>query len=125
MKKKKVKFQIRLKVWIENQEGDLVLGTGRVVMLEAIERSGSINKAAQQLNMSYRALWGRLMETEERLGRKLLIRSQGGAKGGGSQLTPLAVSLVKQFREFQSRLQEDANDIFKSSDIQFLNMKCD
>ena len=102
-----------------------MLGTGRVVMLEAIERCGSINRAAQELNMSYRALWGRLVETEERLGQKLLIRSQGGDKGGGSQLTPLAGELVRQFREFQSRLQADAKEIFQSSDLQFLKTKSD
>jgi len=124
-KKGNSQFTIRLKVWIENQEGELVLGTGRVVMLEAIERCGSINRAARELNMSYRALWGRLVETEERLGQKLLVRCHGGDKGGGSQLTPRACQLVRQFREFQSRLQSDAKEIFQSSDLHLLKMKSD
>jgi molybdate transport system regulatory protein len=114
---------IHLKVWLENQEGELVLGMGRVLMLEAIGRTGSINRAAQELNMSYRSLWGRVVEIEERLGRKLLVRSQGGDKGGGSQLTPLAVELIRQFREFQGRLQGDAKEILQSSDLHFLKMK--
>jgi molybdate transport system regulatory protein len=123
MKKKDARFAIRLKVWIENQEGELVLGMGRVVMLEAIERNGSINQAAKELKMSYRDLWGRLLETEGCLGKKLLVRRQGGSQGGGSQITPLAVTLVKQFREFQSRLQKDALELSQSLDLQFLNMR--
>ncbi len=105
-------FSVRLKVWIENEEGELVIGMGRVAMLEAIKRSGSINQAAKELNMSYRALWGRLKSMEKRLGKKLLVKSPGGAKGGGTVLTPLAETLIERFRELNDRMESEARETF-------------
>jgi len=49
-------MKVRTKVWIEDDRGKVVFGVGRVRMLEAIRRLGSMNKAAKGLKMSYRAL---------------------------------------------------------------------
>jgi len=123
--KKREGFHIRLKVWIEDENGELIMGTGRAAMLEAIERTGSLNRAAKELNMSYRALWERLRKTEARLGRKLLIRAAGGKEGGGSELTPLAKSMMEKFREMDRRLGEEADDLFAPYKIEFLEKKED
>ncbi len=63
--------------------------------------------------MSYRAVWGKIKATEERLGRTLLARQVGGAQGGGSELTPLGRDLVERFRKLQSMSQEDADHLFE------------
>ncbi|WP_245589031.1 winged helix-turn-helix domain-containing protein [Desulfatirhabdium butyrativorans] len=73
-------------------------------MLEAIERNGSIQAAAKELKMSYRALWGRITATEKRMGRQLLTRNVGGSSGGGSRLTPFAKTLLESFREIHRRI---------------------
>lgn len=82
-------------------------------MLEAIEWTGSLNPAAQELNMSYRTLWGRLRKTEKRLGKKLLVRTTDGKEGGGSELTPLAKSIIERFRELNDRLEKEAARLFE------------
>lgn len=113
MTEKKKTFFIRSKVWIEDEGGKVVFGLGRLRMLEAIGRHGSIQAAAKELKMSYRAVWGRIKATEERLGAPLLVKSIGGASGGGSQLTPLALRLVEQFRQLHRCIATDSDDLFE------------
>jgi molybdate transport system regulatory protein len=106
-------FFIRSKIWFEDSAGEVIFGLGRLKMLEAIERQGSIQAAAKELKMSYRALWGRIRATENRMGRRLLTRSIGGAAGGGSQLTPFAKILLENFRDIHRRVANESNRLFQ------------
>jgi molybdate transport system regulatory protein len=108
-------FHIRSKIWIEDQSGDVVFGLGRLKILDAIDRLGSIQGAAKELKMSYRAIWGRIKATEERLNRPLLIRNIGGRSGGGSQLTPFALSLLVYFRHLHQRISDLSDSEFEKS----------
>jgi molybdate transport system regulatory protein len=107
------KLVVKSKIWIEDEFGGLIFGSGRLRMLEAIERLGSILAAAKELNMSYRAVWGKIRATEERLGRALLTRQVGGAHGGGSELTLLGKELVERFRKLQTTAQEASDHLFE------------
>ena len=114
MAEKKLEYRMQTKLWIRDDHGNVVFGMGRVKMLEAIERSGSLSAAAKELKMSYRGLWARIAATEERLGGKpLLIRNKGGAGGGGATLTPFAKNLIKQFRLLRSRMLDESDALFK------------
>lgn len=105
-------MRVRTKVWIDDDHGKVIFGSGREHMLETIDRLGSMNKAAKELKMSYRALWGRIKSTEERLGAKLLVKKPGGGKECGSLLTPEGHQLLKNYK----RLREE---IVKMSDRAF------
>ena len=103
---------IKSKFWIE-ENGRPVFGSGRRMLLEAIDRSGSINRAAQELEMSYRKAWGALRAMEERLGVKLIERQTGGKDGGGAVLTEDARKFIKQFEELEKDLQQYVDARFK------------
>lgn len=105
-------LHIRSKVWIEDSAGKVVFGLGRLRMLEAIHRSGSIHSAAKELKMSYRALWGRIKATEKRLGKALLVRVVGGASGGGSRLTPFAAELMENFQKLNQTVESQCDRMF-------------
>ena len=113
MDKKSERFFIRSKIWIEDEEGKVVFGLGRLKILEAVHRLGSLKAAAKELKMSYRALWGRVKATEERLGFPLLVRSKGGATGGGSELMPFAMEFVEQFRQLHKNVVIDSDQLFE------------
>lgn len=106
-------FFIRSKIWFEDASGEVIFGIGRLKMLEAIDRNGSIQAAAKELKMSYRALWGRITATENRMGRQLLTRNIGGAAGGGSQLTPFAKILLENFQDIHRRIAEESDRMFQ------------
>lgn len=107
MEIKENKFVVRSKIWLEDSTGKVAFGLGRFRILEAIDRSGSMNSAAAELSMSYRSVWCRIRESEDRIGRKLVIR-----KGKGSILTSFAKDLMKQFTYLNVKLQEEADRMF-------------
>lgn len=112
MENKEKMFRIRSKIWIEDDQGNVVFGLGRFRILSAIEQCGSINGAAKELKMGYRAIWGKIKTTEDALGQPLLVRSTGGSSGGGSELTPLAKSLLKRFRMIHGQVNHKADAFF-------------
>ncbi len=106
-------FGVRSKIWFEDSSGEVIFGLGRLKMLEAIQRQGSIQAAAKELKMSYRAIWGRITATESRIGRQLLVRNIGGASGGGSELTPYAIQLLEKFRDIHRCVADEADRVFQ------------
>ncbi len=112
---------IRSKIWIEDDSGNVVFGLGRYKIFEAIQRIGSIQAASKELKMSYRAVWGRIKATEERLNQQMLIRNVGGSAGGGSKLTPFAKSLMEQFQRLHKNILTQSDDLFE---VKFKNKIC-
>ena len=113
MNSKAKNLTIKSKIWIEDEKGAVVFGSGRLRILRAIQERGSILAAAKDLHMSYRAVWGKIKATEERLGHPLLSRQAGGTRGGGSQLTPLGEALVERFQHLQSLTETTADKLFE------------
>lgn len=78
--------------------------TGRdVEMLRAIDEFGSMHRAAEELGRSYPHLQRRVVELEEAIGR-LTRRDRGGKDGGGTQLTPDALDLIRRFERLRVEL---------------------
>lgn len=108
-------MNIRSKVWLVDEEGRMIMGQGRVKMLQTIHRLGSMNAAAKELRMSTRAIYGRIRATEERLGRPLLVRNVGGAAGGGSTLTDFAVFLIDCFGQLNHGVEKETDRLFEET----------
>ncbi|MDU8885074.1 LysR family transcriptional regulator [Yeosuana sp. MJ-SS3] len=89
-------YKIKSKIWIET-EGDILLGKGRVNLLNAIENTGSLSKAAKQLGMSYKKAWSLTQAMNERAKKPVIIMSVGGKGGGGAKLTSYGKSLINTF----------------------------
>jgi len=103
--------KVKSKVWFE-KGGELCFGTGKARMLRAVERAGSLNKAAQRLGMSYRHVWSSVRAAEERLGKPLLIRRKGGRTRGGAVLTDYAKELMRDFATIETDTEAVANRRF-------------
>lgn len=94
-----------IKLWMVNENDEAVFGNGLAELLEEIDSHHSILEAANHLEMSYRYALHRLTLAEKRLGRPLVARVRGGAKGGGSsQVTDFGRDLVKRYRAAQMSL---------------------
>jgi molybdate transport system regulatory protein len=107
MATKESPFHIRSKIWVEDANGNVVFGLGRYRILEAVQRLGSLQAAAQELKMSYRAIWARISATEARLGKPLLIRDPHG-----SRLTPLGETLLKQFHRLLKVVESESDTVY-------------
>lgn len=81
----------------------LKLGPGKIELLEAIGRTGSISAAGRGMGMSYRRAW-LLVDEANRMFRKPLVQaSAGGSHGGGAQLTEFGRAIIEAFRRIEKR----------------------
>ena len=79
----------------------IALGPGKIKLLLLVEETGSINRAAVQMNMSYMRAWT-LVRTMNRCFKSDLVASaRGGRTGGGARLTPLGRKVVALYLELE------------------------
>lgn len=96
---------LRLRVWIE-QEDEIYIGIGSTLLLQHIEKLGSLRKAAEKLGMSYRRAWGKLKKAEERIGKPLVEKTKG--KGQRFNLSPFGKEILEKFLQFYLDVEEYA-----------------
>jgi molybdate transport system regulatory protein len=101
-------YLIRTKIWIQNPDGKVVFGLGRYRILKAVQDTGSLQAAAKELKMSYRAVWMRIRASEKRIGRELVVRD-----GKGSRLTPFAENLMKQYKRLLAILEKESDEVYQ------------
>jgi molybdate transport system regulatory protein len=103
------RVQFRLRVSLGD---DIAVGPGKVDLLEAIARNGSITAAARELGMSYRRAW-LLVDTMNRCFRRPVVEAEtGGKRGGGARLTASGEDAVRLYRGIeQSASRAACNDI--------------
>jgi len=83
--------------------GDVTVDQRDVEMLRAVDRYGSMQRAADELGRSYPHLQRRIVELEEATG-DLTDRIRGGSDGGGTELTAAAERLIRQFERLRVEL---------------------
>ncbi len=109
-------MKMKFKIWME-QDGSVAFAEGRRMLLESVNHLGSLNAAAKELGMSYRAAWGKIKATEKALGLKLLDVTTGGKGGGGAKLTREARELVTSYNKYVQKMsliaEKEFNNIFR------------
>lgn len=105
-------MEVKSKVWLE-KDGQLIFGVGKTAILKSIEKTGSINKAAKRMNMSYRRAWSYVVSIEKRIGRPLFTKIKGGKDGGGTVLTDYAKDLLKKFEKMEEEVKAFVNERYK------------
>jgi molybdate transport system regulatory protein len=86
--------------------GELKFGDGRARLLEVIDEVGSLRKAAETFQMSYRNAWGYLRELERAAGFKFVERVPGGGPRSGMRLTEKGRLFLERYRKFRSGLDD-------------------
>lgn len=102
--------------WLTKDDQNF-LGSGRIELLEQIQKTGSIHAAAKAMKMSYKAAWERINAMNLLADHPLIEPTKGGKGGGGTLLTPYAHELIATFdrfselhRQFIDRLAEAGDD---------------
>ena len=103
----------KLKVWVTF--GELKFGDGRARLLEVIDELGSLRKAAESFEMSYRNAWGYLRELERAAGFKFVERVPGGGPQSGMRLTTAAKRFLARYRKFRDGLDDAVKQHFDRS----------
>lgn len=98
-------FQLKSRIWIEGKEG-IFLGEGRIQLLQAIEKEGSLSKAAKSIKMSYKKAWNLVDAINKASKTPIVITSTGGSGGGGTILTDFGKQKIQQFEEVKKNCWE-------------------
>lgn len=86
--------------------GENLGGAGRIELLSAIGRCGSITQAAKAVKLSYKAAWDAIDAMNNLAGVALVERLAGGKGGGGTRLTARGEQLVQNFRIIEQAHQQ-------------------
>ena len=90
------------------------LGPGKVALLEAIKRHGSIAAAGREFGMAYRRAWLLVDDLNHMFAEPLVTAKGGGRAGGGAELTTLGEEVVQGYRAVENKLRLNAaSDIKK------------
>lgn len=87
-------------------------------LLQALQETGSINKAARTAGLSYKGAW-LLLETACNLAHEALLETAtGGAGGGGTRLTPAAHGLLMAWQS----LQADHREFLRAQEVRLAQL---
>ena len=102
---KKGAFKVNGSLWIEG-DGQRFFGPGPVELLELIEKTGSISKAAKGMGMSYKKAWDIVSRINGFTAHPFVITSIGGEDGGGSTISAEAKQMIAWYRKLRERFCE-------------------
>ena len=104
----------KVRVWITFGD-DTKFGDGRARLLGLIEARGSLSKAAEELEMSYRNAWGYLQDLERAAGFKFVERAPGGGPRSGMRLTTDAKQFLARYARFRRGIDRAMSQQFTAS----------
>lgn len=105
-----VKLKLKSSQWIVDDQDKIVIGKGRMEILENIETTGSINQAAKTMKMSYKAVWSKIKATEKHLN----IRIVHTDRKEGTRLSREGKELLEKYRLLKKECISADDDIFST-----------
>ncbi|DAB32371.1 MAG TPA: molybdenum-dependent transcriptional regulator, partial [Sulfurospirillum sp. UBA11407] len=93
------------RLWITKDSKNF-LGRGRVVLLEQIQKTGSIHAAAKAMKMSYKSAWDAVDAMNNLSDTPLVERVSGGKGGGGTSLTNKGEEIINSFKNLEAKHQQ-------------------
>ncbi len=106
-------MQVKVKVWIEDDEENLIFGSGKTEVLEYIDRTGSISDAAKEVGMNYKKAWNHIKILEKFIEDDLVITFKGRGENSGTTLTPKAREVIQTYKILQHDIKKYSEERFK------------
>jgi molybdate transport system regulatory protein len=105
--------EIELSIRIDLETGERI-GPGRIALLEAIGKTGSITAAAASMQMSYYRAWRHVDELNRILAKPVIASSRGGGSGGSTTLTPVGERIIALYHSVQEHTRSAGRTEFQS-----------
>ncbi len=102
-------MKLRSSQFLIADDGGIIMGSGRLAILESIDRTGSINQTAKELKMSYKSVWSKIKSTEKNFGKPVVLAD----KITGTKLTDEGRGLLEHYRELKERCIRADDAIFE------------
>jgi molybdate transport system regulatory protein len=105
--------ETQLSIRIDLETGGRI-GPGKIALLEAIRKTGSITAAARSMKMSYRRAWLLVDEINRLLSEPAVTAAAGGANGGGATLKPAGQKTIQLYHSIEMRTRAAARSEFQA-----------
>jgi molybdate transport system regulatory protein len=93
-------YNLRGRIWIEISN-KTVIGEGKAILIKKTAELGSLRKAAEALEFSYRQAWYSINQMNKSAGKPLILLQHGGKNGGIAQITDLGKEILNIFETSQ------------------------
>jgi len=103
-------YRVRGRVWLE-RDGELYMGGGRAMLLERIDKFGSIAAAARSMKLGYRNAWLWIEATNRLAPAPLVEKTAGGAGGGHARLTDEGRRAINQYKKLRTKFEEFLKEV--------------
>ena len=101
--------QVRLRI-----AGEIpFMGPGPYELLLQVAQLHSLQKACQEMDLSYSKGRRLIADLEQELGEPVLERRIGGDGGGGSALTEIGAEIVLQYGKMADAMQQTAEQLYE------------
>ena len=98
-------YTVSGRIWVE-KDGELYMGWGRAILLERIDKLGSIAAAARSMKLGYRNAW-LWVDAVNRLAPALMVEKiTGGVGGRHARLTEEGQKAVRYYKELRAKFEE-------------------
>jgi molybdate transport system regulatory protein len=105
--------ETQLSIRIELETGGRI-GPGRIALLEAIRKTGSLTGAARSIQMSYRRAWRHVDDLNKLLAEPVVTTSTGGVRRGGTALTPVGEKIIVLYHSVETRTRAAGRTEFQA-----------
>ncbi len=112
-----MKSKLKIRIGVED---DYFFGPGVADLLSAIDKYGSVSRAASSMDLSYSKAWLMIKKSEKGFDKKLTERISGGVGGGKTTLTTDGRKLIEDYRLYYERLQSEADTLFEEYFKEFM-----
>jgi molybdate transport system regulatory protein len=93
------------RVWLA-KDGELYMGWGRAMLLERINKYGSIAAAARSMQLGYRNAWLWVRAMNRLAPAPLVEKTTGGLGGCHSRLTEEGHKALREYTELRARFRD-------------------
>jgi molybdopterin-guanine dinucleotide biosynthesis protein B len=106
-----VELKLKSSQWIVDSHNRIIMAEGRMLLLEAIVATGSINRAAKTMGMSYKSAWSKIRSTEAHLQSKIVHSD----KSRGTRLTADGLELLQKYKQMKQECIAADDAIFETT----------
>lgn len=106
-------MRVQTKVVLQDDDGEKFFGEGPARLLRHVEQTGSVLQASKAMAMAYSKAVKILNNAEDALGFPLLVRTAGGASGGGSCLTEAGRIWLERYESFRDACRAADEALFR------------
>ena len=101
-------MKLRSNQLLVSDDGGIIMGNGRMAILESIEQTGSINQTSKIMKMAYKTVWSKIKSTEKNFGLPVVLAN----KKTGTVLTDEGRKLLKKYKQLKKRCIKADDIIF-------------